>query len=258
MKLVSPAKINRYFRVIGKRQDGYHEIETEMHAIDLVDHLEIEKSDRDDWGDLDSQNLVIRAIKLFRTMSGEKFCVKVRLIKNIPMEAGLGGGSSNAATTLYGLSCLSRDPCSDPILAKWGSKLGSDVPFFFSSGAAYCYGKGEKLKENVARLEDKPFFIAKPSYGLSTPLVYQNIKVNPIPSLESNDLETSAFFLKPLLKTLKEQLLGLGFDHVQMTGSGSAFYCTGDVKNPSIQGVTFYKVRPFYKNQDGWYLHENV
>jgi 4-diphosphocytidyl-2-C-methyl-D-erythritol kinase len=257
VKLVSPAKINRYFRVVDKRRDGYHEIETEMHAIDLVDHLEIEKSERDDW-DLDNNNLVVRAIKLFRTMSGENFPVKVRLTKNIPIESGLGGGSSNAATTLYALSALSRDPCSDPILAKWGSKLGSDIPFFFTSGAAYCYGRGEKLKENVERLPSTPFFIAKPDFGLSTPLVYQNIKVNPTPLSQGNDLEVSAFFLKPLLKKLKEQLLSLGFTHVQMTGSGSAFYCFGDVKNPSLQGVKFYQVRPLYRGENGWYADENV
>lgn len=257
VKLVSPAKINRYFRVIGKRSDGFHDIETEMHTIDLVDHLEIEKASVDTWT-LDSQNLVIRAIKLFRTLTGENFPVKVTLKKNIPMEAGLGGGSSNAATTLYALSSLSKDPCSDVILAKWGAKLGSDVPFFFTSGAAYCYGRGEKLKANVPHLENIPFFIAKPSYGLSTPLVYQNVKIPKVLSNETNDLEESAFFLKPELKVLKKDLFELGFEEVQMTGSGSAFYCRGPLLKPVMQGLTFYQVRPLYRGEQGWYADENV
>ncbi|MBP9841573.1 MAG: 4-(cytidine 5'-diphospho)-2-C-methyl-D-erythritol kinase [Simkaniaceae bacterium] len=257
MKFVSPAKINRYFRVIGKRHDGYHDIETEMHTIDLVDHLEIERSDRDEWS-LDDQNLVVRAIKLFRTLSGDHFNVKVGLTKNIPMEAGLGGGSSNAATTLYALSSLSKNPCSDLILARWGSKLGSDVPFFFTKGAAYCYGRGEKLKETVPLLPNTPFFIAKPDYGLSTPLVYQHLQIQPSPFLEGNDLESSAFLIKPALKILKQNLLDLGFEHVQMTGSGSAFYCRGEVNAPSIKGVTFFPVRPLYRDQNRWYSNENV
>jgi 4-diphosphocytidyl-2-C-methyl-D-erythritol kinase len=263
VRCFSPAKLNLSFRVLGKRLDGYHEIASVYQAIDFGDILEFavlqQEPDRltctDPQLPCDSSNLVLKATALFRNKTGLSFGVSIHLEKQIFIEAGLGGGSSNAATTLWALNQLLQTKIPDNELAIWAAELGSDIPFFFSRGSAYCTGRGE-IVEEIPLL---PFqgYLAKPPYRLSTLQVYRNVRV---PSCESlnmrpffNDLESSAFALCPELSILKKQLLDLGFDEVCMTGSGTAFFCLGEMEDPQLPSVHFRKIKACWREGDNWY-----
>ena len=256
MKLFSPAKINLFFRILSKRDDGYHEIETLMQTISMGDTLTLEKSDQDEY-DLNDDNLVIKALKLFRRHTGQAFSVAIDLKKVIPIQAGLGGGSSNAATTLWGLNELGDCPLSNLDLIEMSRELGSDVPFFFSNGTAYCWGRGELFEE--ADPDDNPkLWIVKPKgIGLSTPLVYSASVPNPNGDHFGNDLEKSAFTLLPSLQALKEKLYHTGFDFVQMTGSGTAFYCRGNPESVNLPDVEMTKATYVQRTDKEWY-HADV
>lgn len=250
MRLFSPAKINLFFRILAKRSDGYHEIASLLQAIDLFDEITLERSDSDlftcsDPGlPLDATNLVIKARELFRHHFGKSCCVKIHLQKCIPVQAGLGGGSSNAATILWGLNELAGKVASDEQLLQLGKELGSDVPFFFSLGRAHCSGRGEKV-HSMPPL-DGTGFLAKPSIGLSTADVYKCVQV-PAEQKEKkeffNDLEEAAFFLQPELRQFKDKLQTYGFDHVGMTGSGTAFFCLGNPIKIDPNWVPFRCIR---------------
>lgn len=240
-----------------------------MRAISLGDTLYVERADRDSMSctdpDLpsDSTNLVLKAARLFREKSKIDLHCRFRLIKRVPTQAGLGGGSSNAATALWALSQIAGQKIDLQELMEWSAELGSDVPFFFSLGSAYCTGRGElvKEKEGMAPLS---FWIAKPASQLSTPKVYKNLNLKLLPERASlkagdcshyyNDLEQAAFLLEPSLITLKERLLQLGFQTVVMTGSGTAFFCLGPIQNPKIEGVQFYPATTIQRETGRWYL----
>lgn len=259
MKFFSPAKLNLFFRVIGKRPDGYHEIASLYQAIDFGDTLTLTITSGEDQLTCsdphlpcDSSNLVLRAVNLFRKKTGRSFGLHAHLDKHIPIQAGLGGGSSNAATTLWALREMTGVSLSDKELSSWGAELGSDVPFFFSEGTAYCTGRGE-IVENLPSLPHLSGWIAKPLVGLSTPAVYQ--KVVPL-ALDTqpffNDLEPAAFSLLPELADLKTKLFKIGFEQVSMTGSGTAFFCLGPVSSPALQNVKFIPFRALQRTNN-WY-----
>lgn len=271
--LFSPAKINLFFRVLGKRLDGYHEISSVIQAISLGDRIEIKRSLTDQFSctlatlPLDRSNLVLRALTLFRKESGINFPVSIHLNKKIPIQAGLGGGSSNAATTLWGLNQLAGQVASLEELKQWASKISSDAPFFFSLGAAYVEGRGERIK-NLDPLPSKRLILAKPSWGMATEEVYRRCLLKTCSKVDQatllrralcgdplsvNDLESAAFALRPELKKIKEKLLSLGFQSVLMTGSGSSFYCIGEVKSYSLEGVTFFRAAFTTRKIGEWY-----
>lgn len=269
----SPAKINLFFRVLYKREDGFHEIASLYQAIDLCDTLKVSFSEKDLFTcsdpllSMDENNLVIKALRLFREKTGFSRPLSIDLKKNIPMQAGLGGGSSNAATALFAFCKLFELEISHQELSEWGAFLGSDVPFFFSSGSCYCTGRGEKLEE-VSSFALPSIWIAKPLEGLSTPLVYSRchpssfLPRDPLKSLSSilsenflfyNDLEEAAFSLSPSLKNLKKTLLEIGFDQVILCGSGTSFFCIGSVEPVALEGVQFFQVRAIRKQGLDWY-----
>ena len=141
LRVQTPAKINLFLRVLGKRQDGYHELETLFQAIDLYDELFIEECSEEStlevpgFADLESEdNLVLRALRWLEKYSGRNLCVRMKLIKRIPVAGGLGGGSSDAAAALKGLSHLFDLKLSDSELARAALTLGADVPFFLTGG----------------------------------------------------------------------------------------------------------------------------
>ncbi len=261
---LSPAKLNLFFRVLHKRSDGYHEIASLFQAIDLFDRLFVSEAKHDEITctdpniPCDASNLVYKALHLFR-----KHCpigpVHIHIEKKIPIQAGLGGGSSNAATTLWALNEMAKQKMELEQLIELGASLGSDVPFFFSSGTAYCTGRGEILSPFPlpAPLEG---YLAKPNYGLSTPLVYQHVFLDELPSKDPlkslqnypeffNDLEIPAFRLEPRLVLLHQELKRL-FKIVVMTGSGSAFFCLQGEPSP-ISGVRFYPFQSIQRSH--WY-----
>ncbi len=259
MRLFSPAKLNLFFRVLGKRADGYHEIASLFQAINVGDFLTFEVTKGEDelfCSDsslpCDESNLIFRALRLFREKTKESFGLRVFLEKRIPMEAGLGGGSSNAATTLFALNELKKTGIEEKELQHWGAELGSDIPFFFSKGTAYCRGRGE-IVTDVSHFPPVSGWIARPLHkGLSTALVYQKCTQQALCDAPFfNDLEPAAFSLMPELLQLKKELQAFGFDQVSMTGSGSAFFCLGKKTAPSLSGVQFI---PFQSIQrERWY-----
>jgi 4-diphosphocytidyl-2-C-methyl-D-erythritol kinase len=268
IRLFSPAKINLFFRVLGARPDGFHEIATLMQAISLGDTLFIQPGSKESLTCTDpalpndSSNLILKAAQLFREKSNTEINCEYHLIKRVPVEAGLGGGSSNAASVLWGLNQLTGAKFDTETLKEWASALGSDVPFFFSQGTAYCTGKGEKVQEKLP-LNRQSLWIAKPTETLSTPAVYRALnlqaitKRNPLSALENNqyfnDLEHSAFQLCPRMPFVREQLYNIGFNTVVMTGSGTAFFCFGQVLNPVLNGVNFYPIEYIQRKKEQWY-----
>ena len=223
--LESPAKVNLFLRILGKRADGYHELASLFQAVTLFDTLHMELADQDSMTcsdptlPTDGTNLVLKAADLFRRKTGSKQGLKVHLEKRIPHQAGLGGGSSDAATTLWGLNLLRGSVVSLQDLATWSAEIGSDVPFFFSEGTAYCTGKGEILQSQPP-VAVPSLWIVKPVGGTSTPAVYKNLDLthltqrDPLIALESfytqdphyfNDLETAVLIVMPELDLLKKK-----------------------------------------------------
>ena len=243
MQVLAPAKINLSLRVLGKRDDGFHEIETLISAISLYDKIEIEKQNR--WIDfscddptlsIGDDNLVVRAVKLFLENAKIKSGLSIKLHKKIPHGAGLGGGSSDAAATLRGLNELFETTLSPEELAKLGSQVGSDVSFFLFESAAICKGRGEivettKLKKKLSILLLKPEFAVASSWAYSR---WKDAKEISGASYESqnldgqnfvNDLERPVFEKFVFLAQLKNWLLKQSEVAVAlMSGSGSTVF----------------------------------
>jgi 4-diphosphocytidyl-2-C-methyl-D-erythritol kinase len=253
LTLFSPAKINLFLRILGKRPDGYHELASLFQAIGLGDRLTFTLSKEDNLTCSDpllptnSSNLVLKAVNLFRLKTGLQSSIQIHLEKKIPTQAGLGGGSSNAATTLWALNALHHFPYTEEELQQWSSEIGSDIPFFFSQGIAYCTGRGEIVR-NLPLLPLPSFSIEKPSEGLSTPAIYNALNLSECSSADPetlleafykgkptyiNDLEAPALRLSPTLSIYKKELLKK-YDQVFMTGSGSAHVCLGKGTIPAV------------------------
>ncbi len=249
MDLQSPAKINLYLKVTGKRPDGYHTVISLMCFIGLFDflHLEFGRANtrvrcahpqvpRDDT------NLAFRAARLFLDACGINEGVHIDIEKTIPVGAGLGGGSSNAASTLMGLNAHYGFPFSKDGLCEMGKSLGADVPFFIFGGPAVAAGIGEILLP-FNRLKSYPIVLIYPGIPVSTAEVYRNLnltlttnkKINTdiifkmdweryAPGLLENDLESAAFALCPEIQRAKDALLTAGALGALMTGSGSCVF----------------------------------
>ncbi|HPE84938.1 MAG: 4-(cytidine 5'-diphospho)-2-C-methyl-D-erythritol kinase [Chlamydiia bacterium] len=247
----SPAKVNLTFKVVRKHDCGFHDIETLMQAVTLSDWVSLSFSEKDELTctgltiPTDASNLAWKALELFRKRTDLLNPVSIHIEKNVPTQAGLGGGSSNAATTLFAINALFNHPVDEKTLQMWSSEIGSDVPFFFSEGTALCSGRGD-IVTNCLPPAEMPHWIAKPKLlHLSTPAVY-NV------CIPGESLEPAAMRVLPELIEIKQKLFTAGFDHVSMTGSGSAFVCYGDLQ-PEVEGVDFYPFAPLRKKAGEWY-----
>lgn len=274
LHLKSPAKVNLFLKILGRRPDGYHELASLMQTISLCDTLTFTLSDHDRFTCTDpslphdSSNLVIAALDLFRRRSGDLFSIHLHLEKQIPIQAGLGGGSSNAATTLWGLNHLRGHRFSDRELMEMGAELGSDVPFFLSQGTAYCEGRGERVTE-LPPMPAEDVWIVKPREGLSTPQVYRTLELSklsprdPHVSLKKialgspeyyNDLEDPALTLEPRLGLIKSDLERSGYSTVLLSGSGTSFFCLGEGGIPlTVEGISTFKSRFINRTAERWY-----
>jgi 4-diphosphocytidyl-2-C-methyl-D-erythritol kinase len=252
----APAKINLHLEVLGKRPDGYHELETLMVAVDRYDELLFEK--RPDGVELvcsqpglsmGDDNLVTKALELVRRETGLTTGISIALTKRIPMAAGLAGGSSDAAATLAGLNAWWNLGWNPTRLAHLSAKLGSDVPFFFATPAAVCRGRGELT--TPCRI-GKPLHLAvvKPNEGLSTAAVFGRLRLDEtkssvepivealeagdatrIGSLLFNRLEEPAFAMNSKVAELRRLLDRESRLGSLMTGSGSAVYALCESRN---------------------------
>jgi len=258
----APAKLNLFFEVLGKREDGYHEVETLVVPIAWYDTLYFRgdtsgelriRCDRGlgPWGrdptwlgdfPIGDQNLVYRAVDLLRRRSGVRRGGWLRLVKRIPTAAGLGGGSSDAAAALAAANASWRLGWSWPELAQLGAELGSDVPLFFARGPAICRGRGERVIP-FAPWGPLHFVVVRPPAGLATAEVYRACRPpdNPVPlqplldvlvqgrwgevgSRLFNRLETAARTLSPWVRRLREEFDRTDCVGHQMSGSGTCYF----------------------------------
>jgi 4-diphosphocytidyl-2-C-methyl-D-erythritol kinase len=269
---LSPAKINLFFKVIKKRKDNYHEIASVYQAISLFDKLSFEKSKKDKFFStnkslkFDRFNLIYKAIELFRDKTKIKDSVSIHLEKNIPIMAGLAGGSSNASTTLFALNDLFDRPLSLKQLINLSKKIGADAPFFFSKGSCFCSGIGQTFK-NI-NIKDFEIYIAKPNFGISTKKVFENLNLKNLNKRDItfilnsylndkfilfNDLENSSFEVENKMRKIKKDLLDMGIEKILMSGSGSSFICFSDKILTNSNEITFYKVKSIKRKDDLWY-----
>src|ERR1700728_2961125 len=184
MHLKSPCKVNLLLNILGKRADGFHELETVMQPVNFCDELSfarggnlVELTCSEKSLPVDSKNLVHRAATGFLAAAEISEGVKIHLEKKIPLAAGLGGGSGNAATTLLGLNELFGAPLKAGQLPPLAAALGSDIPFFLQTKPALAIGRGEKIIacEPFPALQGAFFFLIHPGFGISTAWAYQNL-----------------------------------------------------------------------------------
>ncbi|MEP6956006.1 MAG: 4-(cytidine 5'-diphospho)-2-C-methyl-D-erythritol kinase [Chthoniobacterales bacterium] len=245
MQLRAPAKINLSFRIIGRREDGFHEIETLMAPISLCDEITITRTrDRDgiDFACDDpalptgTDNLVVRAARIFFGETRIAAEVRIELRKKIPHGAGLGGGSSDAARVLLGLDRMFQTSLGTKTLARLAAGIGSDVPFFLYESAAVCRGRGE-LVTPVAAFASLPLLLFKPGFGVPTPWAYARWSDSrELPGIRyaaqehgghifGNDLERPVFEKHLFLAQTKMWLLAQPEVAVAlMSGSGSTVF----------------------------------
>jgi len=247
----TPAKLNLSLRVVGRRSDGYHFLDSIMVPVSLFDELVIgaEPASRPvvtfscSSADLagDEDNLAVRAARVFLERSGASLAVSIHLEKGIPLGAGLGGGSSDAAAVLRALDRLSGTRIDAAMLARWGLDLGADVPFFVNGRPARVEGIGETITP-LQGWPSWPLVVVFPGTGVSTAAVYREYdrsltkptSASTIPvsvigetafrELLVNDLEAAAIRIFPPLLALRQRLADSGAQRAAMTGSGSAMF----------------------------------
>jgi len=245
MKFLSPAKVNLYLKILGKRPDGYHELETLMVPVTLADTITIERAEgtgitltcNNPQVPGGRENLAVLAAELFFEKTGQSFGLKIHVDKQIPMGAGLGGGSSNAANVLVALNTLTKAGLPVSALEELAAKLGSDVAWFIRGQSAICRGRGELIGPLV-EIPNWPLLLLKPPFGVPTPWAYQaRAKMhNPKPFTQTlgetalcNDLEPPVFDKYVLLPTIKNWLLQQhGVRAAAMSGSGSTMFAVLD------------------------------
>ncbi len=247
MLLKAPAKVNYRLEVLRKRPDGYHDLRMIMQRINLCDEIEIKLKDTPGISvACDSEtvsggkdNIAWRAADAILSHAGRETGVDISISKKIPVAAGLGGGSSDAATVLMGLNDMLGTHFSDEKLMEIGVKLGADVPFFIFKKTALAEGIGEKLSP-VEGLPPAWLVLVNPNIHVSTAWVYQNLRltnrqddyklpkfcnsVEGICSILKNDLESVTIERFPVIREIKEMLLGYGAGGVLMSGSGPTVF----------------------------------
>ena len=261
MKVKAFAKINLCLDVLRRKDNGYHEVEMVMTNVDIFDVLELKeleekkillKSYNTDLA-MDETNLIYKAIALLQRETGKTFGVEILLEKNIPMEAGMAGGSADAAATLKAVNELFKLGVSDERLLELGASLGADIPFCIMGGTVLASGIGEKLRR-LSPLPKMKLLIVKPKAGLSTKKVYESLdieglnragfkhkdvremvsviesdeadktKIERIAERLNNILEVPSIRLLPLISDIKQKMLENNCLGALMSGSGTAIF----------------------------------
>lgn len=247
LTLAAPAKINYLLDVIEKRPDGYHNLRMIMQRVNLCDEITLALTDAPEITvTCNSENapdgpgnIAWKAARILLDRDGSARGVDIRITKNIPVAAGLGGGSSDAATVLMGMNALLKLNLTDDELMEIGSKLGADVPFFIFQKPALAEGIGDRLTP----LPDMPncwILLVNPGVHVSTAWVYRSLQLtnrgelNKLPrffssieqvvSIMSNDLESVTIPAFPVIADIKTRLLELGAVGSMMSGSGSTVF----------------------------------
>lgn len=257
----SPCKVNLILNILGKRADGFHELETVMQPVNICDEMTFERAATGlqltcSHPELPtgSKNLVHRAATAFLSAANISDGVRIHLQKNLPLAGGIGGGSANAAVTFSALNELFGKPLSPEKLHELAAALGSDIPFFLHDQPALATGRGEKVQllENFPALCGRAILLVHPGFGISTPWSYQNLARFPdalngrtgraqelISKLQADDLaaatdgfynslEAPAFDKYPVLSLYKEFLREHGALVSLMSGSGSTTFAIAE------------------------------
>ena len=283
----SYAKINLTLDVLGKRADGYHDLATIMQTIDLYDTICLQTTEGNEVRILCSRpelsnedNLAVRAVQAVRQRLSLTQGVAIELHKRIPVAAGLGGGSSNAATTLLALRHWWRLPLSSTDLLDIAASLGSDVPFFLTGGLALCEGRGERVTPLLPRWPSSMrwLLLLKPSIGVSTATVFRNLPTSdygdgshsqtirsafaaksglPLQDLY-NSLERSVLERYPEVAQAREDMLQTGAYPVRLSGSGPTLFAMFSRLDAAVmvqhklqeQGYELYLTRAVCSNEE--------
>jgi 4-diphosphocytidyl-2-C-methyl-D-erythritol kinase len=266
------AKINLDLRVLNKRPDGYHELRTVFQTISLSDRLDLaftprRRTEIELQSDVDiPDNLVVKAARICLDELRLSGSVEMRLRKRIPIGAGLGGGSSDAAAVLLALPVLAGDVIPMDRLISMAAGLGSDVPFFLLGGRAAAIGRGAELYPLPA-ISSGPGLIVAPGIHVSTAAAYQSLKrgeltteslQNNIDSFQAswwgaggargvNDFEEVVFRRHPQLRALKKRLLKLGANPAMMSGSGSSIFAIFDDQVQATRATKFFRKEAVFR-----------
>ena len=255
MKIKAYAKINIALDVVGKRDDGYHLLRMIMQTIDLYDTIEIEKINvgiklncNKHYVPTDERNLAYKAAKLFKETYSIDDGVDIKLIKNIPVSAGLAGGGTDAAGVLKVMNKIFNVNAADDALKALGLKLGADDPYCINGGTALCEGIGEQITQ-LKQFKDKILVLIKPPFGVSTKEVYKNFDLSKvifhprieelIKRMENDDIYFVANNMKNLLENvtlkkhrvitnIKEEVKVNGAIGTMMSGSGPTVFAFFD------------------------------
>lgn len=269
IRLKARAKINLGLDVLGKREDGYHEVRMVMQTIGIYDRLIITRIPEDEiriksnleFLPLNENNLIYKAAKLLKEEYGYEGGVEVDLNKFIPVAAGMAGGSTDAASTLFGINKLFNLKMSQHKMMKLGLRLGADVPYCVMRGTALAEGIGEKLTS----LKPMPhcwILVAKPPVNVSTKLVYENLDISEvvehpdidgiIKAIEAQDvagvaeklgnvLEQVTIPLYPVIDTIKKDMLEHGALNSMMSGSGPTVFGIFPDEETAVKCQAFLK-----------------
>ncbi len=257
LKLASACKVNLLLNILGRRDDGFHELETLIHPVPMYDELHLERigdginlSCNDTRLALDETNLVFRAAKAFLKEVKSTEGVRIHLQKNLPIAAGIGAGSANAGMTLRGLNQLWDKPLSYLNLHELASGLGSDIPFFLQDGPAVALGRGQQVNplEPFPALQGVGMLLINPGFGVSTPWAYQQLCGNSaalngepgraqalaealrqgtlvdVADLFYNSLEAAVFAKHPVLPVICDYFRENGAIVALMSGSGATIF----------------------------------
>lgn len=251
MKIKAYAKVNLALDIVGKREDGYHLLRMIMQTVDIYDDIIFKKgapgikiTSNKDFVPTDRRNLVYKAVELFCNTYGIEPAVEVHIEKRIPVEAGMAGGSTDAAAALKAMRNLYRPELKDEELMELGVKIGADVPYCINGGTALCEGIGEVITE-LESFEDNIMVVVKPNFGVSTVDTYKNfhmeeVKKHPpvdklIEAMKKKDVSYVAENMGNLLelvtiknhveiKELKESIMAMGAMGAMMSGSGPTVF----------------------------------
>ena len=255
MKIKAYGKVNISLDVVGKREDGYHLLSMIMQNIDLYDEIEVEKQEcgiilecNKSYVPVDNRNLAYKAAEIFKERYDIVDGVKINIEKNIPVSAGLAGGSTDAAAVLKVMNKLFNVNATEEELMELGLKLGADIPYCIHGGTALCEGIGEIITP-IKPFRDKIVVLVKPAFGVSTKEVYKNfnlekVKQHPktaeiINAIENDDLNFVASNMKNLLENvtlrkhkilikIKQEMNACGAINSMMSGSGPTVFAFFD------------------------------
>lgn len=235
--LIANAKINLFLDIINRRPDGYHNLNTVMQSVDLSDILTIELSDKitvecsDPSVPQNEGNICYNAADSFYALLGKQGGAEIKIEKRIPHDAGLGGGSADAAALLRGLNALCGNPIEESELIKLGAKIGADVPFCMTGGQQSCKGIGDTDMKYITDFDYEDFLIVKPPFSCGTAQAYAEYDKAPLPRF--NRCPKDAYEVYNIFRELYnneeineiiEKLKALGAEAAELTGSGSAVF----------------------------------